>query len=123
MSKDENVKGLPEYASYMIEVIPSKPLRVNLSSILGKQLLILEIQKLLNHKRNVIQRTITSLGYSKCHVLQMTSFPRLGCKDSIAYMDNQTKTDSRQIAKSIFLPDAVITKHPRFISFTKNIRL
>ncbi|SJK85980.1 Glutamate--cysteine ligase [Babesia microti strain RI] len=116
MSKDENVKGLPEYASYMIEVIPSKPLRVNLSSIL-------EIQKLLNHKRNVIQRTITSLGYSKCHVLQMTSFPRLGCKDSIAYMDNQTKTDSRQIAKSIFLPDAVITKHPRFISFTKNIRL
>ncbi|KAI9206510.1 glutamate-cysteine ligase-domain-containing protein [Polychytrium aggregatum] len=98
----------PEYAGYMLESSPGSPY----GSTLG-DLTLVEPNM---HKRRVLAQAC--LGPNET-VLTMTSYPRLGTS---GFMDPHVAPDPvNGAARSLFIPDAAITSHARYLALTTNI--
>jgi glutamate--cysteine ligase catalytic subunit len=96
----------PEYGRYMIEGTPGKPYS-GLKDIC-----------LVEDNMKLRRRTIAQHLQPDEMVISMTSFPRLGCPGTVY----PSPSPNGPIAKSSYLPDAIINPHPRFGTLTANIR-
>lgn len=114
----ENLVYHPEYGSYMIEATPCVPYSHN------------DVESYLTPEKNMLLRKqfINEKFIKKrnLYLLQMTSYPRLGCKDFISdynFNEGHINSDKKNIfSQSLFLPDEITNKHPRFPTLTGNIR-
>lgn len=97
----------PEYANYMIEGTPGKPFDCNINNLL-------KIYDELISRRSYLKKFVGGDT-----VVSITTFPRLGCKDSSQLSDKLNAPFSH----SSILSDEVIGGHIRFTTLTENIRL
>lgn len=94
----------PEYASYMVEATPGKPL------IGIKDLALVEGSMAARRAK------ITSVLQPGEEVLSLTNFPLLG-------VEGQFEAPAGgEFGDSDYVPDAVTFNHPRFFTMTRNIR-
>lgn len=94
-----------EFASYMIEITPSKPHDSKLSALMGIE----------NCMKSRILRLSKMLKKEGKVLLLMTLFPKLGRYTSF---EGEMKYE---ITQSKYFPDNAITNHKRFFSFVQNI--
>ena len=61
----------------------------------------------------------------KSKLMSLTVFPRLGCSPSFTFpeisIDKDLHTKNLK-TKSLFFPDEVVNKHPRFLTLANNVR-
>lgn len=107
----------PEYARYMLEATPGVPYG-------------LKVNELINVEANMkLRRKICNQYLEKDeYLVSMCSFPRLGCvedsKTTFLYPEiDFSDADHVNASNSLFVPDEIISPHPRFKTLTKNIRL
>lgn len=109
----------PEFGAYMVEGTPGQPygtcgLQSKSSTLLDDLCCIQSNMKL---RREEVQQLL------ECNekIISLTSFPRLGCLNSVHpavnFVPEQTATGS------LFLPDQIVFDgHPRFLTLARNIR-
>ncbi|KAL6928174.1 hypothetical protein ACO0SA_002906 [Hanseniaspora valbyensis] len=108
----------PEYGSYMIEATPYFPYsHKDIESYVSPEANMILRKKFINEKY-MYQRDL--------YLLQMTNYPRLGCKNFIGDYDCSgeyiSPAKKNIFSQSLFLPDEITNKHPRFPTLTGNIR-
>lgn len=103
-------RWLPEFANHMIEAVPSTPYFMDVSSILM-------LEPIMKLRRATIQSLLPSNKY----ITSQTAFPRFGLDDFLTPV--ATVESPNATTRSIFVPDAVISPHPRFSTLVNNIRL
>eukprot|EP00906_Rhabdomonas_costata_P024148 RCo034750 len=101
----------PEYANWMIEATPGQPYG-NLTA----HLLMVEPNMSLRRKC-----PLPFLREGEA-LLSITVHPRLGAPDCLPPAQPTSLPLPGPVAQSVFLPDEVITPHPRFPTLTGNIR-
>jgi glutamate--cysteine ligase catalytic subunit len=100
---DENIKFTaswhPEYGRYMIEGVPTRPYKHNITDLLCVE-------------RDMIARRRQVSKYLRPNerLLTIGNFPRLGCRDSFTQLTEHTNDAS----ESLFFPDEFISSHARF---------
>merc|ERR1712076_346594 len=60
-----------------------------------------------------------------CKLMSLTVYPRLGCAPAFTYPEIPITPDlhkSNEKTRSLFFPDQVVNKHPRFLTLANNIR-
>lgn len=116
--EQKNLVYHPEYGSYMIEATPCFPYSHR------------DVESYLTPEKNMFLRkqfiNEKFINQRNLYLLQMTSYPRLGCKDFISdynFNEEHINSDKKNIfSQSLFLPDEITNKHPRFPTLTGNIR-
>ncbi|ODV57912.1 glutamate--cysteine ligase [Ascoidea rubescens DSM 1968] len=113
----------PEYGRFMLEATPGNPYNGSVFSDF------LYVEKNMISRRNIIldflnNRNIPGYKNSNKDVypLTLTSFPRLGCSNFTFPQSSNHLDKSTDAAKSLFVNNKVINRHPRFATLTKNIR-
>merc|ERR1719281_1148530 len=106
LSASDMSSWMPEYGAYMVEGCPSKPFE-------GIQALA-QVEEKMRARRS---RLLAVLGPNEV-ISTLTTFPLLGVGD---FCDPPFPPNG-DIAQSIFVPDEIITPHPRFHTLTRNIR-
>jgi len=96
-----------EYTKYMIEAIPAQPSDGDVNSLCN-------IEENMKLRKKFIQ---SFLGEGE-HVISLTSFPRLGCKDFTKPPKNQTNIYGRYA--SLFYSNEIIMNRKLFLSATFN---
>lgn len=110
----------PEFGAYMVEGTPGQPYgacghREGKSSTLLDDLCC--IQSNMKLRREEVQELLDSNE----KIMSLTSFPRLGCPNSIH--PNADFVPSETATGSLFLADQIVFDgHPRFITLARNIR-
>ncbi|KAK4533628.1 hypothetical protein CCYA_CCYA18G4510 [Cyanidiococcus yangmingshanensis] len=99
----------PEYANWMVEGTPGVPY-----SCYMRDLVLVEQNMAL---RRAQIRHVLRPGE---RVLSLTAYPLLGCG---RFSEPSGRGVCGPVARSLYLPDAVINPHPRFGTLTRNIRL
>jgi glutamate--cysteine ligase catalytic subunit len=99
----------PEYANWMVEGTPGVPY-----SCYMRDLVLVEQNMAL--RRAQISRVLRPQE----RVLSLTAYPLLGCG---RFCVPPGQGVCGPLARSLYLPDAVINPHPRFGTLTRNIRL
>ncbi|XP_033100705.1 glutamate--cysteine ligase catalytic subunit-like isoform X2 [Anneissia japonica] len=103
----------PEYADFMVEGTPATPYGGTLAHVNT-------VEANMQLRRQVLRSLMDEqMGEIP---LTLTSYPRLGCANSShpSYEPNPSETS---VLNSIFIPDEIIcSSHPRFRTFTRNIR-
>uniref|UniRef100_A0A665X9M0 Glutamate--cysteine ligase n=1 Tax=Echeneis naucrates TaxID=173247 RepID=A0A665X9M0_ECHNA len=100
----------PEYGNYMIEGTPGQPYGGTMSefnTVEGNM-----------GKRRQEASSVLNPNETLCTI---TSFPRLGCPGFTKPECTPTPVE-KGMSKSLFVPDEVINRHPRFSNLTRNIR-
>ncbi|KAL1915696.1 uncharacterized protein VTP21DRAFT_6455 [Calcarisporiella thermophila] len=97
----------PEYGRYMLEGTPGSPY----GSTLRELLLVEENMRL---RREQAQAYMKPNEYP----ITLTSFPRLGCPDSL----DPPHIANGEASRSMFVPDEAINPHARFPTLAANIR-
>jgi glutamate--cysteine ligase catalytic subunit len=106
LSASDMSSWMPEYGSYMVEGCPFKPFE-------GIQDLA-QVEEKMRARRSRVMAVLRP-----DEVLStLTTFPLLGVGDFC----NPPHPPKGSIANSIFVPDELITPHPRFHTLTRNIR-
>jgi len=99
----------PEYANWMVEGTPGVPY-----SCYMRDLVLVEQNMAL--RRAQIRRVLRPNE----RLLSLTAYPLLGCG---RFCEPAGDGVCGPLARSLYLPDAVINPHPRFGTLTRNIRL
>ena len=97
----------PEYGSWMIESIPSRPFN-------GGTIDLLDVEKNMRIRR---ERLIDKLGANEI-IPYLSNFPMLGVPGY-----GHTNQPRGPIANSKYISDYIINPHPRFGTLTRNIRM
>ncbi|CEM00430.1 unnamed protein product [Vitrella brassicaformis CCMP3155] len=100
----------PEYTNFMVEAIPGSP--YNFGSLDE----VLEIEPSMNLRRS----KIAALLNANQRLVSLTAFPHMGVKDFMA--PPTPPCPHSGCSHSVFLPDAIMSPHPRFGTLTRNIR-
>ncbi|KAK2194712.1 bifunctional Glutamate-cysteine ligase catalytic subunit/Glutamine synthetase-guanido kinase [Babesia duncani] len=120
IKNDEYIKFSvhPEFASYMIEAIPKDLFNLEKDFAVT----VLESMK---HQRETINKILKKMGIKNSYAFTLSSFPLLGCKDSI-YLGNE---DFQSLLlkkngglRTLYAPDMLASPHPRFLALARNIR-
>ncbi|KAF8822695.1 glutamate-cysteine ligase, catalytic subunit domain-containing protein [Cardiosporidium cionae] len=98
-----------EYGSFSVEATPRDPYPLDLDSVL-----------LLHQSMNYRRWKLKAALPLDADATTLTCFPLLG---STVFLKETKEKQKDRIAKSLFLPDEIISHHPRFASLTKNIYL
>lgn len=101
----------PEYAKYMIEGIPSTPYGHSAKELLS-------VEQNMKRRRKLAERFLNSNEL----LISLTSFPILGTLDTSTPFVDPYYPPNGPTAMSKFVPDQLITSHPRFSTLTANIR-
>ena len=118
--KDNDLVYHPEYGRYMIEATPFIPYNTtsDAKSYLDPEINMLKRKKFLDEK--ILKKRGLCL-------LEMPNYPRLGCKNFLydyQYDGNDFISGKKKniFSQSLFLPDEITNRHPRFPTLTANIR-
>ena len=118
--KDNDLVYHPEYGRYMIEATPYFPYNTtsDLKSYLEPELNMVKRKKFLDDK------LLKKRGLC---LLEMPNYPRLGSKNFLYdydYNGNDFVNEQNKniFSQSLFLPDEITNRHPRFPTLTANIR-
>ncbi|KAF8821676.1 glutamate-cysteine ligase, catalytic subunit domain-containing protein, partial [Cardiosporidium cionae] len=98
-----------EYSSFAVEAVPRNPYPLDLNSVLL-------LQKSMCYRRWKL-KTVVPVDVD---VSSLSSFPLLG---SSVFLKDTKEKQKHRVANSLFLPDEIISSHPRFSSLTRNIYL
>ncbi|KAK4537587.1 hypothetical protein CDCA_CDCA13G3612 [Cyanidium caldarium] len=99
----------PEYANWMVEGTPGEPYACYVSDLML-------VEKNMMLRREQIQQLLRP----EEHVVSVAGYPRIGCG---VFTRPSGGGVCGPLARSLYLPDAVINPHPRFGTLTRNIRL
>lgn len=106
LSESDMSTWMPEYGAFMIEGCPGKPFEgvIDLGNV--------------EERMRVRRSRLMSVLAPNEVISTLTTFPLLGVGDFCS----PSQPVGGKISESIFVPDAVITNHPRFHTLTRNIR-
>lgn len=122
---DRQALWRPEFGSYMVEGTPGQPYGACKNGGWcheGKSTwTLLDDLCCIESNMKLRRDEVQSMLLANEHIVSLTSFPRLGCPDSI--YPPTTFKPSETVTGSLFLPDQVIFDgHPRFLTLVRNIR-
>jgi len=111
---------LPEYGKHMIEATPGTPYG-NLPSHL------VCVERNMRYRRKTVEKLLNPNGNER--LLTITSFPLMGLPHTTSSLYDTPddmkypNPDNGLVTRSVYIPDDVISPHPRFATLTRNIRL
>ena len=112
--RNSNITYHPEYGRFMLESTPRAPYNLTkeysaYSYVEKNMAMRKEYAKEELDKRNIVASSLTV-------------YPRMGCKNFLDGYDDLIFTEKNTSSQSLFLPDEVMNRHPRFPTLTANIR-
>ncbi|GIQ83520.1 glutamate-cysteine ligase catalytic subunit [Kipferlia bialata] len=101
------IHAVPEYGRHMIEATPLLPYKAGLCYLA-------HLPEDMRRRRELIQSYLPE----GCKLLTVTSYPLMG----VGHFTHPPMAPGGPHSQSVFLPDGMISPHPRFATLTRHIR-